>query len=350
MTRVSIAALGVTLMTVALPRAQAPGPGAAVIRLDPRLDAIISAGATLEVLKEEFFGFTEGTVFVREGTSGYVLFSDMGANKIYKLTTDGKFSVFLEPSGFTGSDFSKIRVINNGRLDVAISGTNGLALDREGRLVMCTHGDRAIVRLEKDGKRTVLADRYEGKRLNGPNDLVVKSDGAIYFTDRGSGLAGGQDSPLRELKMLGVFRLKDGTLTLLNTPGMEGANGIAFSPDEKILYFTDSGKIWRWDVRPDGTVANGRVLFDTSSDKTRGGTDGMKVDRKGNIFTTGPGGVWIVTPDGTVLGKIRLPGLLPGATSEGAVTNTAFGDADGKSLYINGSRGFYRIRLNAPAI
>ena len=353
MKRLLMIAFCFTVAWMGLASAQSSNRDGVVIRLDPRLDEIVSVDARLEVLAADYFGFTEGTVWIQEGQSGYALFSDMGANRIYKWTPDGTFSVFLERSGFSGSDFSDVRVINNGRLNVAIGGTNGLAVDREGRLIMCTHGDRSIVRLEEDGTRTVLADRYKGKRLNGPNDLAVKSDGAIYFTDRGSGLpGGGLRSPLRELPTLGVFRLKDGNLQLLETPGMNGANGIAFSPDESVLYFTHQGKIWRYDVQGDGTITNGRVLIDTTNDteNLRGGTDGMTVDRKGNIFTTGPGGVWIASPDGTVLGKIRLPGLLPGAeTEEGGVTNVAFGDPDGKGLFINGSRGFYRIRLSAPA-
>ena len=337
MKKIALSVLLLIGLAVSVMRAQTPS-GSAVVRLDPALDLIISPTAKLETVKEDYFGSTEGPLWVREGRAGYLLFSDVGANRVYKWVPGGGLSVFLERSGFTGTDLPMANVINNGRLNVAILGSNGLALDREGRLILCTHGDRSIVRLEKDGTRTVLADRYEGKRLNGPNDLAMKSDGSIYFTDMGGGLFGVAKSPQKELPFSAVFRWKDGKLDIMDK--VEGGNGIAFSPDEKYLYVIARGKIHRYDVAPNGTIANPRVFLDTTMDKAPGAPDGMKVDRKGYVYTTGPGGAWIVSPDGKVLGKILLPQR---------ATNVAFGDADGKALYFTCFSSVYRIRLNAPA-
>ncbi len=180
-----------------------------VVRLDPTLDQIISSDTKVEKLAGGF-GFVEGPVWVRQG--GYLLFSDIPANAINKWTLDGKVAVFLKPSGFTGSDPSDVgSQNNNGQAVVTLLGSNGVTLDRQGRVVFCAHGDRDVARIEKDGKRTVLADRFEGKRLNSPNDLVFKSDGALYFTDPSAGLRKRDDDPKKELPFNGVYLLKDGT-------------------------------------------------------------------------------------------------------------------------------------------
>ncbi len=241
--------------------AQAPAPRPfKVVRLDPALDAIISTDAKIEILGEHF-GLTEGPVWIREGAGGYLLFSDCAANVIYKWMAGKPLSVYLEKSGYTGTDTLHVgQQTVSGRLAILLIGSNGLALDPQGRLIITAMTDRNVVRLEKDGKRTVLADRYEGKRFSGPNDVVVKSDGAVYFTDSVNGLRGGADGPLRELPFNGVYRIKDGAVTLLDSdrdrPG-EFPNGIAFSPDEKYLYVTAGfGKTLRWDVQPDGSIAN----------------------------------------------------------------------------------------------
>lgn len=317
--------------------AQTSAGDSAVLRLNPALDAIVSFRARLETLKGDYFGYTEGPVWVPEGRSGYLLFSDMSANKVYKWVPDGSLSVFLHRAGFTGTLFPDVRVLDNGRLSVVILGSNGLTLDREGRLVLCAHGDRALVRLEKDGTRTILADRYEGKRINGPNDVVMKSDGSFYFSDRGSEMLA--DSRHRELPYTALFRLKDGALQILDTDPQ--VNGVAFSPDEKHLYVTGGPRIRRFDVQPDGSIANGRVFVDMSNDALRGGADGMKVDQWGNVFSIGPGGVWILSSEGTLLGKVLTPA---------SGTNVAFGDADGRGLFITSARSVYHIRLNAPAV
>lgn len=351
MTRFPTCAIFVmTLATTSL-IAQAPS-GDVIVRLDPAMDAIVSPNAELEIIKGDqvrqpanffYFGFLEGPVWVQDGPSGYLLFSDIPANVIYKYTPDGKISVFLEKSGFTGNDASNAGTqSNNGRMAIILLGSNGLTVDPQGRLVIAAMADRAVARIEKDGSRTTLADKYEGKRLNGPNDLVVRSDGAVYFTDMTAGLRGGATSPFRELPFNGVYAVKDGKLLLLDKdPQGVNPNGIALSPDEKILYVNGGRKITRYDVLPDGTVANGRLFMDMTSGTAPGGADGMRVDQKGNVYCTGPGGVWVMSPDGKHLGTIRTPE---------PVTNFAFGDPDGRTIYMTHRRNLYRIRINNPGL
>lgn len=308
-----------------------------IVRLDPALDQLVSPDARFEMLKADYFGISEGPVWIQRGATGYLLFSDIGANVIYRWTPDGMLSVFLEKSGYTG-DMTTVGfqgfVAGNGRLNIANFGSNGIVTDPQGRLIFTAQGDRAIVRIESDGKRTVLADRYEGKRLNRPNDLVLKSDGAVYFTDPRAA-----NNPVMELPTPAVFLIKDGAVKMLlddyRTP-----NGIAFSPDERYLYVNDTQRklIMRYDVQPDDTIANGRVFIDMNDDKTPGNPDGMKVDARGNVYCTGPGGVWIMSPEGKHLGTILLPET---------ATNMTFGDADGKTLYITDRRSLVRIRLKA---
>jgi gluconolactonase len=318
--------------------ARAAEPARSVVRLDPALDQIVAADARLEILKADYFGLTEGPVWIQQGRAGYLLFSDIGANVIYKWTPGGALAVFMEKSGYTG-ELAAIGfqgfMANNGRLNIGNFGSNGIIVDPQGRLILCAQGDRSIVRIEKDGKRTVLADRYQGKRLSRPNDLVLKSDGAIYFTDpRPNG------NPTMELPTPGVFLIKDGTVKLL-LDDYRVPNGLAFSPDEKVLYVNDTQRrlIMRYDVEPDDTISNGRVFIDMSSDKAPGNPDGMKVDARGNVYCTGPGGVWIMSPEGKHLGTIRLP--------ENA-TNMNFGDTDGKMLYITDRMSLARIRVKVP--
>ncbi len=311
-----------------------------VVRLDPALDEIISVDTKVEKLAGDF-GFVEGPVWVRQG--GYLLFSDIPANAINKWTSDGKVSVFLKPSGFTGSDPSDVgSQNNNGQAVVTLIGSNGVTLDRQRRVVFCTHGDRDVVRIEKDGKRTVLADRFEGKRLNSPNDLVFKSDGALYFTDPTAGLRKRDEDPKKELPFNGVYLLKDGRLQVLEKT-FATPNGIAFSPGEKYLYVNDTTRklIMRYEVRPDDTIANGKVFIDMSADKAAGVPDGMKVDQKGNVYCTGPGGFWIMSPEGKHLGTVKMPEL---------PANLAWGDSDGKTLYLTARTGLYRIRLKIAGI
>jgi gluconolactonase len=329
----------VLLMTAGSMLAQDAGR---VTRLDPALDDLIPSSVKIEKLADDF-GFLEGPVWVHTGKQGYLIFSDIPANEIKKWTPDGKVSVFLEKSGFTGVDSAGVGYqLNNGRAVVTLLGSNGVTLDKQGRVVFCQHGDRAVVRLEKNGKRTVLASRYEGKRLNSPNDLVYKSDGALYFTDPPYGLAKLHDDPKKELPFEGVYLLKGGKLQLLYKD-FKAPNGIAFSPDEKYLYVDDSASktYWRFEMQPDDTIANGKLFFDMSSSKATGVPDGMKVDKKGNIFGVGPGGVWVLSPEGKHLGTIS-------PTEDPA--NLAWGDADGKTLYMTARTGLYRIRTNTAGI
>jgi gluconolactonase len=325
--------------------AQTPTSGLSVERLSPALDDLVDVNAPLEVIQRDYFGAAEGPTWFKDGRSGYLLFSDMAANRIYKWDPVGKtLSTFLEKSGFSGTDITDVRALDNGRLMVALLGSNGLAQDREGRLVYCTHGDRSVVRLEKDGKRTTLVDRFEGKRLNGPNDLVVKSDGSIYFTDLGAGLRGGvAKSPDRELDFQGTFRWKpDGTVTLI---AKNGANGIAFSPDEHYLFVTGGGGIMRYDLLPDGMVGDGHLHIDMRKQPLRGNADGIRVDKRGFMFSSGPGGAWIADPNGNHIGTIYTPDRNATETT----TSVAFGDADGKGLYITGVRSLYHIRMKSSA-
>jgi gluconolactonase len=306
--------------------------GGTIERLSPALDAIVPNDAKIEKLAEGFI-FTEGPVWVRDG--GYLLFSDPNANNIYRWSPDGQVSVYRTKSGYTGFNIAEYRQ----------PGSNGLTLDGSGRLTINEHGNRRVTRLEKNGQLTVLADNYQGKRLNSPNDLVYKSDGALYFTDPAFGLPQFERDPRKELPYSGVFRLKDGKLDLLATD-LKGPNGIAFSPDEKFLYVSnwDAERkiVMRYPLGPDGTLEAGSVFFDvtnvTSGDEA---LDGLKVDVKGDLFISAPGGVWIVSPEGKHLGTIK-PTERP--------ANFTWGDADGRTLYMAGGTSLYRIRLNVAGV
>ena len=342
--------LALAVLLPALVNAQAPAPRPfKVVRLDPALDAIISTDAKIEILGEHF-GLTEGPVWIQDPAGGYLLFSDCAANVIYKWMAGKPFSVYLEKSGYTGTDTLNVgQQTVSGRLAILLIGSNGLALDPQGRLIITQMADRTVTRLEKDGTRTLLADRYEGKRLSGPNDVVVKSDGAVYFTDSVNGLRGGATGPLRELPFNGVYRVKDGSITLLDSdkdrPG-EFPNGIAFSPDEKYLYVTAGfGKTLRWDVQPDGSIANPKTFIPA-------GNDGMKTDSKGNLYSVnavGPGEVWITSPEGKHLGTLQLPQIQGEPRPRICASNLAFGDADGKGLYITACTHLFKVRLKAAA-
>jgi gluconolactonase len=328
---------------VALAFTQAQTPSApSILRADPALDSIVPAGARLEQLATDM-PFLEGPVWVRKGKSGYLLFSDIPGNVIRKWMPDGKVSVYLQPSGFTGTDASNVGGGNETPHGmVYLIGSNGITLDPQGRVVFCAHGDRDIVRVEPDGKRTVLADRFEGKRLNSPNDLVYKSDGALYFTDPPAGLRGRDTDPRRELNFQGVFLLKDGKLQAV-VKDLVLPNGLAFTPDEKYLYVDNSPKktIMRYEVRPDDTLADGKIFIDMTGQSGAGNPDGMKIDTNGNIYSTGPGGVLIFSPAGKYLGKIETPEV---------GTNIAWGGDDAQTLFVTTRSSLYRIHLNARGI
>jgi gluconolactonase len=305
-------------------------------RLDPALDKLIDRDAKLEELANGF-AWTEGPVWIPEG-KGHLLFSDIPNNRIVKWEEGKGTSDFLKPI-YAGT-----------RTDLREPGTNGLFLDPEGRLVMCEHGNRRVARLEKDGKtRTTLVDRYQGTLLNSPNDGCYRSNGDLYFTDPPYGrwvkeprkpLDMATWFPDVDLGFNGVYRLsKDGKLTLL-TKEMTKPNGIAFSPDEKTLYVAQSdplAAIWKsFPVKDDGTLGEGKLFFDSTSNvgKMPGLPDGMKVDKDGNLFATGPGGVLIFSPQGKHLGTIETG--VPTA-------NCGWGE-DGSVLYVCCNTGIARIK------
>jgi len=309
----------------------AQGVETIINRLDPSLDALVSPGTKIDKLAGGFL-FTEGPVWFREG--GYLLFSDPNNNLIYRWSSDDGVSIYRTHSGYTGMDIG----------EYGQPGSNGLTLDKQGRVTINEHGNRRVTRLEKNGQLTVLADRYQGKRLNSPNDLVYRSDGALYFTDPPFGLPKFFDDPRKELSFSGVFCLINGELKLVTTD-LTGPNGLAFSPDEKYLYVDDWDDkrkvIMRYEVHADGTLSNGQVFLDATSEGGEDAWDGMKVDKQGNLYASGPGGLWIISSEGKHLGTIVGPEH---------PHNIAWGDEDGKTLYLCAKTGLYRIRLNVPGI
>jgi len=300
-------------------------------RLDPALDTLVSPGSKIEKLAGGFL-FTEGPVWVREG--GYLLFSDPNNNLIYRWSQDDGVSVYRTHSGYANIDIG----------EYSQPGSNGLTLDKEGRLTINEHGNRRVTRLEKNGQLTILADRFQGKRLNSPNDLVYRSDGALYFTDPPFGLPKFFGDPRKELSFSGVYCLIGGELKLVSTD-LAGPNGLAFSPDEKFLYVDDWDDkhkvIMRYAVGADGTLSDGKVFLDATGEQGQDAWDGMKVDQKGNLYLSGPGGLWIISSGGKHLGTIVGPEH---------PHNLAWGDADGKTLYLCAQTGLYRIHVNIPGI
>lgn len=301
-------------------------------RHDPRFDTLIPPGAAMEILAEGF-DWAEGPAWNRR--EGFLLFSDIPPNKVVQWKPGQPAKTFLHPSGYTGA-----------KPRGGEPGSNGLHFDSQGRLVLLQHGDRRVARLEADGSLVTLADRYDGKRFNSPNDGAFKSNGDFYFSDPPYGLEGNVDDPTKELPFQGVYRLSPGSgqsgqgkVTLL-TKDMTRPNGLAFSADEKTLYVANSDPeraIWMaFDVSSDGTLDKGRVFFDATKwvGQKKGLPDGMKVDRQGNLFATGPGGVLVFAPDGTHLGTL--------ATGE-ATANCGWGE-DGKTLFITADMYLCRIR------
>lgn len=300
------------------------GNAGSIERLDPDLEALIPADATIEKLSGGF-AFTEGPVWHRG--PDHLMFSDLRSNAIHIWDEEAGLSTFMQP-------------VFEGTSDTNSVGSNGLNIDSQGRLILMEHGNRRISRRERDGFMTVLVDNYQGKRLNSPNDSAYSANGFLYFTDPPYGLAGLEDDPERELDFNGIYRLStEGNLELLES-GQTRPNGIAFSPDEKTLYVANSdanNKVWMaYDVLPNGTLGSSRVFYDVNDRSEEGATDGLKVDVAGNLFATGPGGVWVFSPDGRHLGTIK-PDEVP--------ANVAWGD-DGSTLYMTARTGLYRIRLS----
>ena len=326
----------------------APGPvsiqpaevNVQVTRNDPAIDAVIPQNAKIYKLAEGF-QFTEGPVWINDG--GYLLFSDPNANTIYKFkpapggamnSTAGELSVFRTPSGYSGADIA----------EYSQPGSNGLTLDPQGRLTIDEHGNHRVTRLEKNGSLTVLANTFEGKRLNSPNDLVYRSDGTLFFTDPPFGLPKFFDDPRKALPFSGVFSIHKGKLQLASKDFI-GPNGIAFSPDEKYLYVGnwDEKKkvVMRYEAQPDGTLRHGELFFDMTWAPGEDAIDGIKVDQRGNLYVSGPGGLWILSPEGKHLGTVIAPKH---------PHNMAWGDEDGKTLYLAAQSGLYRMRLNIAGL
>lgn len=325
----ALALLALISLSPDLVRAGEPGGSAPVpriIRLHPAFDVLVPENAVIEKVADGF-AWVEGPVWDRK--NGYLLFSDIPNNRVIKWQPGKGTSEFLKPSGYTGAESFTGRE----------PGSNGLTFDPTGRLVLAEHGDRRVARLESNGKKTTLADRYDGKRINSPNDVVFKSNGDLYFTDPPFGLPGLLSDSKKELPFQGVYRVsQDGKVTLL-TRDLKAPNGIAFTPDEKKLYVSDSlgGRWMVFDVTGEGTLANGRMLLDAADFKKNGPgvPDGLKVDAQGNIFGAGPGGIYVIAPDGTLLGRLDF-GVPTG--------NCAFGE-DGSTLFVTSNTAVYRIRL-----
>jgi len=313
-----------------------PGRGAGIQQVetkiqreDPALDALIAPDAQIEKLAGGFL-FTEGPVWVRDG--GYLLFSDPNNNVIYRWSEADGVSVYRTHSGYAGMNIG----------EYSQPGSNGLTLDSQGRLTINEHGNRRVTRLEKNGQLTVLADHFQGKRLNSPNDLVYRSDGALYFTDPPFGLPKFFEDPRKELPYSGIFCLINGELKLVSKD-LTGPNGLAFSPDEKYLYVDNWDEkrkvIMRYDVHPNGTLSDGQVFLDATNEPGEDAWDGMKIDVKGNLYLSGPGGLWIVSPEGKHIGTIVGPEH---------PHNLAWGGEDDKTLYLAAQTGLYRLTVNIP--
>jgi gluconolactonase len=307
-------------------------PVGKIVRLDPALDALVPKDAKLEKVRGDF-RFIEGPLWVKNGN--YLLFSDLMQNAIFKWT----------PGGGPGGNVEVFRkpVYMGTFPDGVMIGTNGLALDPQGRLIAAEHGNHRISRTEKDGTITTLADRYEGKRLNSPNDVVVKKSGDIYFTDPVGLLRTypeNSEKPVMEMGFNGLFRITTTGKVELLAKDIQYPNGLAFSPDEKKLYVASSrpDKYWMvYDVNKDGSIANGRKFFDGTKEPGDDVPDGMKVDSKGNIYATGLTGVVIFSPQGKRLGVIEGPEI---------IANLNWGNADGKTLYMTARTGLYRMRMS----
>ena len=301
-----------------------------VVRAGSGLDDVLPADARLERVAAGF-AFTEGPVWTADGA---LLFSSPNTNAIYRWTPAGQVTVFRPKSGYTGTDIGRYHQ----------PGSNGLTFDPDGLLAICQHGNRRVIRVNPHGDISVLADAYQDKRLNSPNDLVFRSDGTLYFTDPPFGLPEVFDDPDKELPFSGVFRAKDGVVELV-TDELIGPNGIAFSPDERYLYVgnwdLDLKVVMRYRVAADGSTSGGEVFYDMTDAPGDDAIDGIKVDRAGNLYVCGPGGVWVLSPEGEKLGLLRLPD---------DPHNLAWGDDDARTLYITALSSVYRIRLAIPGV
>lgn len=332
-------------------RGDGPPPAARpyrITRLDAALDAIIDPGARLELLSDRF-GITEGPVWMPSGRNGFVLVSDLTANVIYKIAPDKTVSVFLDKAGYSGDDIDHAGMHSrSGRMHVLMIGPSCTAIDREGRLLWCADNDGAIMRLEKDGSRSVVAGSIDGKRFNGPNDLVLTKTGALYFTDPDFGLRDGAQSPQKQLESAGVWYWNRGHATqVLDQQDLGGPpDGIALSPDERYLYLTAGpGRLKRYRIGATGALSDG-FLFGEGSDIG----DGVKTDLSGNVYTASGGSpvVGVRAPSGKLLGTLDLPISNLEPKRQICASNLAFGGADGRTLIIAACQAVYQIRLRTP--
>lgn len=301
-------------------------PAAGTIeRLDPAFDALVPADAQIEKIATGF-GFIEGPLWRPEGA---VWFSDVRGNVVREWKTDGTVTEILRPGGYDGDTLPPD----------GYNGPNGMTFDNDGSVLLSQHGNRQIARIAKDGTVTTVIDRFEGKRINSPNDVVFHRDGALYFTDPPYGLPGQNDDPEKEVDFNGVYRYADGDLTAV-VRDIVWPNGIAFSPDYQTMYVANSDPVERhwmaYDVNDDGSVSNGRVFLDVSAESAPGLADGLKVDELGNVWATGPGGIWVIDPSGKHIGTIQ---------PEEGPANLAWGD-DGKTIYITAGTSLYRLRTS----
>jgi gluconolactonase len=315
-----------------------------ITRADPGLDAVVARNARLETLATGF-GLNEGPVWVPEGDSGYLLVSGLLDNVIYKIAADKHVSVFMEHAGYTGSDVNHTGAqTRSGRSHVLLIGPSCTGLDSKGRLIWCADNDRALMRLEPDGTRTVLSSGANGKRFSGPNDIAVRRDDGVYLTDNDFGLRDAGASPDKQMPN-GIWLIKDGESRLvLSAEALGGIpNGVALSPDERYLYLTALQKLMRYEVKADGSLGAGTLFAEGG-----GIGDGMKTDTLGNLYSTsgaGPGVIRITAPSGALLGYLNLPVYGGEPKRQICATNVAFGDRDGKSLFITACDAVYRIRL-----
>ena len=320
-----------------------------ITRSDPGLDEIVDANTKAELLARGF-GLNEGPVWVREGKSGYLLLGGLLDNVIYKIAADKTVSVFMEKAGYTGTDVDNTGTqTRSGRSHVLLIGPSCASLDSQGRLIWCADNDRTVMRLEKDGTRTVLSPGLNGKRFSGPNDIYVTRSDGVYLTDNDFGLRGAGRSPDKQMDN-GIWLIKDGqSKMVLDAKTLGGIpNGVALSPDERYLYATAGQRMMRYEVMPDGSLGAGSLFT-----QGPGIGDGMKVDTRGNVYSTsgaGPGIVRITAPSGTLLGYLNLEIVGGEPKRQICATNVAFGDLDGKSLYVTACDAVYRIRLKATGV
>ncbi len=321
-----------------------------ITRSDPGLDAVVTRSAKLETLATGF-GLNEGAVWINEGSSGYLLVSGLLDNVIYKVTPDKKVSVFMERAGYTGTDVNNTGAqTRSGRSHVLLIGPSCTGLDSKGRLIWCADNDRTVNRLEADGTHTVLSrGSPDGKRFSGPNDIAVRRDDGVYLTDNDFGLRNAGTNPDKQMPN-GIWLIKDGQSKLVLGADVLGGipNGVVLSPDERYVYLTALQKMMRYEVKPDGSLGAGTLFTEGP-----GIGDGMKVDTLGNVYSTsgaGPGIVRITAPSGTLLGYLNLPIYGGEPKRQICATNVAFGDRDGKSLFVTACDAVYKIRLKVAGV